>query len=98
MRIAMLLWTRPCCPARSWSRTHDPDGDRCCRGCPGEDSGSRGCQRRRADPVHLGDSAAVGTAHEELGCAAAGALSAWHLDRRLPGGPVSYTHLTLPTN
>src|SRR5450759_4980950 len=54
MRIAMLLWTRPCCTARSWSRTHDPDGDRCCRSCPGEDSGSRGCQRRRADPVHLG--------------------------------------------
>ena len=42
--------------------------------------------RWRADSLHLGDPAAVGAAHEEPGCAVAGALSARHLDGRLPGG------------
>ena len=41
---------------------------------------------KRADPVQLGDPAAVGAAHPEPGCAVAGAVSARHLDRRFPGG------------
>ena len=41
---------------------------------------------RRSDSLHLVDLAAVGAAHEEPGCAAAGSVSAWRLDRRLPGG------------
>ena len=36
--------------------------------------------------LHLGDSAVVGAADEELGRAFAGALLAVHLDGRLPGG------------
>src|SRR6202040_2965038 len=53
---------------------------------PGEGSDVRGCQRRRWDPLRPSDLAVVGTANEEPGCASAGSLSAWHLDRRLPGG------------
>ena len=44
------------------------------------------CDGERRVPFHLGDPAAVGAANKEPGCASAGALSAWHLDGRLPGG------------
>ncbi len=44
------------------------------RSSAGEDSGSRGGRRWRADPLHLSDSSAVGAADEELGHAFAGAL------------------------
>ena len=77
---------RPPCAARPWPGADDPDWDRRCRGRPGEDLGSRGAQRWRANSLHLGDPAAVGTAHEELGRTFAGALPAGHLDGRLPGG------------
>ena len=43
-------------------------------------------ERWRADSLHVGDPAAVGAAHEELGRTFAGALPAGHLDGRLPGG------------
>ena len=46
----------------------------------------RGATWTASGSVHLGDPAAVGAANEEPGCASAGALSAWHLDWRLPGG------------
>src|ERR1700726_3579837 len=52
------------------------------RGRAGEDTGPRGGRQWRADPVQLGDPAAVGAAHPELGCALAGALPAGHFDRR----------------
>ena len=41
----------------------------------GKDSESRGGRRRRADPVQLGDSTAVGALDEKPGRTAAGALT-----------------------
>src|SRR3982074_3642373 len=77
---------RPPRAARPRPSADDPDGDWRCRGRAGEDSGSRGGQRWRAGSLHVGDPAAVGTAHEELGRPFAGALPAGDLDGRLPGG------------
>jgi hypothetical protein len=74
------------CPVLPSKQGQVPDGDRRCGSLPGEDPGSRGGQRWPAGSLHLGDPAAVGTAHEELGRTFAGALPAGYLDGRLPGG------------
>src|SRR3954453_12496087 len=86
MRLEASRRPRPPGAARPWPGADDPDGYRSRRGRAGEDSGSRGGRKWRADPLHLSDSSAVGASDEELGHAFAGALLAGHFDGRLPGG------------
>ncbi len=77
---------RPCRAAWLRPDANASDRHRPCRCRAGEDSRPRGGRRWRADPVQLGDLAAVGTADQKSGCAVAGSVPARHLDRRFPGG------------